>query len=297
MRTVRADSRIPGAVAGWGRVRAVTTLRPPSVRGMIGAMLRSITMFCLVLGLCATASAQGFLPTSGYQRQRASGFTVYVNPAVDQHGKQARAGVALVKSKLAEVAARLPKKALEQVRQVPVFVEWKSESSSCLDYHRDASGLTHVELNLDKLKAVEIGALSCFVERVKGDEPMALLRELAIAYQDRVIGWEASEVVAAWSAAKESGKYALVPFVAGGMREPPGMASAQLFFAEVTESLYGHNDYFPFHRQDLVRYDPAACAMAAKAWGAPSRVCSDEPAPTPKPKPKAKKKRSRHRPQ
>lgn len=258
-------------------------------------MTRPISIFLLFVFWGGTASAEGFLPTSRYQRQQASGFTVYVHPEVGAHGKQARAGVALVKAKLAQVAKLLPKKAVAELRQVPVFVEWKSASSGCIDYHRDASGLAHVELNLDKLKGLEIGSLSCFVERVKGDEPMLLLRELALAYQDRVIGWDAPEVATAWAAAKKSERYALVPFVAGGMREPTGLASAQLFFAEITESLYGHNDFFPFHRQDLVRYDPDACAMAVKAWGAASRLCSDEPAPTPKPSPKPKK-RPRRRP-
>lgn len=261
-------------------------------------MNRPIPTFLLVVLLGATASAEGFLPTSGYQRQQASGFTVYVNPEVGQQGKTARAGLALVKTKLQQIAKLLPKTALGHVRKVPVFVEWQSASSSCIDYHRDARGLTHVaQLNLDKLRAVEIGSLNCFVERAKGDEPLLLLRELAIAYQDHVIGWDAPEVAAAWTAAKDSDKYALVPFITGGMREPAALASPQLFFAELTESLYGQNDFFPFHRQDLVRYDADACAMVVKAWGAPSRLCSDEPAPTPKPKSKPKKKRTRHRPQ
>jgi len=38
------------------------------------------------------------------------------------------------------------------------------------------------------------------------------------------------------------------------------------FFAEMTESYYGVNDYFPFLQFELRQYDPDTCRLLAKIW-------------------------------
>lgn len=219
--------------------------------------------------LASPASAQNYTPTSAYQKQQSWGFTVLVAPAVSKQGKQSSAALNLLRAKLAEATKTLPKQALLELRKVPIFVEHESSSESCIGYHPAAEPLDETAVNLEKRQAIEIGALSCFFDKANGDEPMVLVRELALAYLDRVIGWDAPEIKAVWEQAKKGDQYRLVPYVTGGMLPPPGIASPQFFFAETTESLFGQNDYFPFHREDLARYDPDACAAVAKAWGAP----------------------------
>lgn len=228
----------------------------------------------LYLSSVTAAAAQDFVPTSAYQKQKASGFTLYVAPAVTAQGKRLHAELNLVRRKLAEAANLLPKPAVAELQRVAIFVEVKSGSESCIGYHPGAEQLNATEVNPDKARALEIGALSCFFEKANGDEPMVLVRELALAYQDHVLGWDSPEVNAVWERAKKSGRYELVPYVTGGMLPPPSIASPQFFFAETSESLFGNNDFFPFHREDLVRYDPEGCAVVAKAWGN-ARLCEE----------------------
>jgi hypothetical protein len=60
------------------------------------------------------------------------------------------------------------------------------------------------------------------------------------------------------------------------------MADHKEYFAELTEALFGKNDFEPFTREELVKFDPEGCAVVAKAWGlgaegpkAPGRTSKD----------------------
>lgn len=251
---------------------------------------------CLCLCLASRpAAAQGFVPTSDYQKQKASGFTLYIAPDVAAQGKQSRAALSLLRTKLADATKALPQPAVAELSKVAIFVESKSQSETCVGYHPAVETLSPTQVNPDKAQAIEIGALSCFFEKANGDEPMVLVRELALAYQDRVLGWDLPEINAVWQRARKSGRYDLVPYVTGGMLPPPSMASPQFFFAETSESLFGKNDFFPFHREDLVRYDSDACAAVAKAWGN-ARLCEEAKKPeVEKKQPPRKKGRYRRR--
>lgn len=256
---------------------------------MLVAMCRLLLTLALPAALWLSsipAAAQGFLPTSDYRQEKASGFTLYVAPAVSTQGnKESREALNLLRAKVAEATKTLPSAAIAELRKIAIFVEHQSASDTCIGYHPGVEPLNPGEVNPDKSQAIEIGSLSCFFKKASGDEPMILIRELALAYQDHVLGWETPDVDAIYLRAKRSGQYELVPYVSGGMMPPASMASPQFFFAETSESLFGKNDHFPFHLEDLIRYDPEACAVVAKAWGN-ARLCEK----TEKPKVEEKQK-------
>ena len=39
------------------------------------------------------------------------------------------------------------------------------------------------------------------------------------------------------------------------------------FFAEMTESYFGQNDFYPFNRAELRRDEPEVYALMRKLWG------------------------------
>ena len=44
------------------------------------------------------------------------------------------------------------------------------------------------------------------------------------------------------------------------------MANPMEFFAENTEAFFCRNDFFPFTRDELKRYDPETFALVEKLW-------------------------------
>ena len=97
--------------------------------------------------------------------------------------------------------------------------------------------------------------------------PWVVLHELAHAYHDQVLGFDEPRIAAAWKSfcAKEGTKSVLTS--PGGKREHYGRTNPQEFFAEMTESYFGSNDFFPFVTGELKESEPETYALLAEIWG------------------------------
>jgi hypothetical protein len=105
--------------------------------------------------------------------------------------------------------------------------------------------------------------------------PNFALHELAHAYHDRVLGFDEPRIPAAFTKAKESGRYAKVERRDAGGRSSHGPAYAMTdhkeYFAEGTEAFFSRNDFFPFTREELKRHDPELHALLTEIWVSPAR--------------------------
>jgi hypothetical protein len=93
------------------------------------------------------------------------------------------------------------------------------------------------------------------------------MHELAHAYHDQVLGFDHAEIQTAWARSRDSGKYKSVLHLGGKKTSHYGLVDAKEFFAEMTESYFGHNDFFPFNRAELHEEDPETFALLTKIWG------------------------------
>merc|ERR1712087_762379 len=102
----------------------------------------------------------------------------------------------------------------------------------------------------------------------RGYMPMVLLHELGHAYH-WYLDFERADVRGAFEAAKgsEEGLYLAVPFVLGGTRDAYALTNQMEYFSELTESLFGLNDFFPFDKQELREYDPQGFGVVNMVWG------------------------------
>jgi hypothetical protein len=96
-----------------------------------------------------------------------------------------------------------------------------------------------------------------------------------------VLGYEEPRVKAAWEKFRDSGKYTSVLTSPGYMRPHYGLNNQMEFFAEMTESYFGSNDFYPFVAGELKQAEPEIFALMAEIWG-PLPQSSDKPI-TPKP--------------
>ena len=98
-----------------------------------------------------------------------------------------------------------------------------------------------------------------------------MLHELAHAYHDRVLGFDHPQIKAAYNRATKAGSYDSVERWLGPDRprvkeRSYAMVNEKEYFAELTESLFGRNDYYPFERAELERHDPAMHDLLLKLW-------------------------------
>jgi hypothetical protein len=97
--------------------------------------------------------------------------------------------------------------------------------------------------------------------------PWVVLHELAHAYHDQVLGFEEPRVKKIWEKFRDSGKYNSVLNSPGNRREHYGLKNQMEFFAEMTESYFGSNDFYPFVTGELKDTEPEIFALMEEIWG------------------------------
>lgn len=111
--------------------------------------------------------------------------------------------------------------------------------------------------------------------------PWVVLHELAPADHDQVLGCDAPRLVAACPQFRPRGHSTSVLTSSGAMREHYGIPNANEFFAELTGSCFGSNDFFPFVAGEPNQAEPALFAPLA-ALGRPLPA-NGQPPRTPSP--------------
>jgi hypothetical protein len=99
------------------------------------------------------------------------------------------------------------------------------------------------------------------------EQPWVVLHELAHAYHDQVLGFEEPRVLKAYEAFKQSGHGDAALRFDGARVRHYGLTDQKEFFAEMTESYFGLNDFFPFNRAELMSAEPAIYELMKGIWG------------------------------
>ena len=219
----------------------------------------------LVFLLPFAVSAAEFEPTESYKRQAIEGCDVRVSAAFDEKPDLAAQVLDLLRVRLFEVKRVLPADALAKLRRVTFWVEVDDPKYPGMCFHPSRDWLRANGFNPDKAGGIEIGNARHFLGWA--DQPAMVLHELAHAYHHLVLGHDNADLRAAYKAAVRSGKYDCVLRASGKNERAYALENADEFFAEMTESYFLTNDFFPFVRAELERHDPDAFALVRRLWG------------------------------
>jgi hypothetical protein len=188
----------------------------------------------------------------------------------------------LLSARLVAITFVVPEPALAKLRAVTIQLDRDHGELRPMQYHPSRGWLKEKGYSEALAKCVHIpsaeGFLSPFdIHRM----PWAVLHELAHAYHDQVLGFEEPRLVAAWKKFRDGGKYKSVLTSYGAMREHYGLNNAKEFFAEMTESYFGSNDFFPFVAGELKQTEPEIFALLAEIWGPLPTHAKSRPTPLP----------------
>lgn len=208
-----------------------------------------------------------FTPTKDYHTVQVKGFTVRIHPNLESDKDARKAMLGMLEEKLGEIEKLVPKTAGERLRKTTIWLDKESKSCTAAAYHPSAEWLREHGFNPDMEKGVELGNARNVLDWTELNQPFMVLHELAHAYHHQVLGYDDQSILAAYHAAKDGGKYEDVEKKPSGRGRHYGLNNEMEFFAETTESFFGMNDFQPFRRDDLKRFDPQAFAMAERAWG------------------------------
>jgi hypothetical protein len=222
---------------------------------------------CLTLSLLALT---GSTPRETHAREEIEGWSVRVDRRLlegESAGLGARA-LALLRARLVAIATIVPEPALARLRAVTIQLDREVPGLTAMQYHPSAEWLKEHGYSENLAKCAHIPDVEDFLSPFENHRmPWVVLHELAHAYHDQVLGFEEPRLKAAWErfAAKESTQAVLTS--PGGTREHYGRTNPQEFFAEMTESYFGSNDFYPFVTGELKESEPEVFALLEQIWG------------------------------
>jgi dipeptidyl-peptidase-4 len=161
----------------------------------------------------------------------------------------------------------LEEKKVNQLRKLAIRVDLDHELGN-MQYHPSKGWLTNNNYDPSLEKRVHIPRARQLLSRDQwAKHPYVILHELAHSYHDQVLSFEHKEIIAAYQRAEKEGLYERVLLFRGGKTRHYARTNHKEFFAEMTESYLGVNDFFPFVRAELQEHDPETYNLMQKIWG------------------------------
>jgi len=232
------------------------------LRGAVGL---AAVLLVLPLG----AEELPYTPTADYATSQIRGFTVRVNPEVFKHESVTNAFFTELDKQLADIHRVLPEDKLNALLPIITWVEWEKKPHGAAEYHPSAGWLRDNGYNPEKAGGVEINNVRNFISWSRNSQPAMILHEMAHAYMFRFVQpgnplYDALKK--AFDNAVKTGIYDEVAFIGGGTKKAYALTDINEYFAELTESYFLKNDFYPFIRDELETHDPDGYKTLKAIW-------------------------------
>lgn len=209
----------------------------------------------------------------GEEIKDVAGWKVHVQPRLaEQHPAETTKALSLLEVQLTEIDRKLPAPVVKRLREVPL---WFSVGYPGVppraEYHPNAGWLKDNGRDVAMAKGIEFTNIPQFEEELDR-MPNFALHELAHAYHDLVLGFDQPEILAAFERVSAAGLYDRVEMRPGKdrprvIRKAYALTNHKEFFAECSEAYWSRNDFYPYDRKELEKYDPETARLMEKWWG------------------------------
>ncbi len=170
----------------------------------------------------------------------------------------------ILADRLELITTILKPKHLQQLKKVPIWIEYKKTTGGMV-YHPSKDWLVNNGYPAEMEKSIEISNVRHFIDW-QGDQPFMVLHELAHAHDDLNLAEMQDKINLAYQSAVSSGKYNSVTHINGAKQRHYALNNKAEYFAELTESYLGKNDFYPFTKDQLKQFDPTGYKLMQVAW-------------------------------
>ncbi len=207
------------------------------------------------------------------------GWNVRVDDRLLQ-GENAVMGTRILKSleaKLADITAVVRADRLSKLQSFGIVLDMTHGALTPMQYHPDADWLAENGYAADLLRCVHIPvAAALLAPRQINVQPWVVLHELAHAYHDQILGFDEARIRDAHARFKAGGRGDAALLITGERVRHYGLTDQKEFFAEMTETYFGSNDFFPFNRGELMTAEPEIYQLMQTLWG-PVQTGNEKP--------------------
>ncbi|QJW98298.1 anthrax toxin lethal factor-related metalloendopeptidase [Frigoriglobus tundricola] len=240
-------------------------------------LTRTLALLIGLYGSWAASAAHAADPPpkpTSHTVKKIEGWTVRVDDRLltapnDEVGTRA---IRYLESKLGDIKTVLPADKVKKLQTVTIVLDLTHGDLGPMQYHPSADWLKANGYSTDLAKCVHLPrADDVATKRNTADMPWVILHELAHAYHDQVLGFDEPRIIEAYEKYKKSGRGEKTLLFTGERTKHYALTDHKEFFAEMTESYFGTNDFFPFNRAELKESEPEIYELMAHVWGSPTK--------------------------
>ena len=182
--------------------------------------------------------------------------------------------VKFLDAKLVEIKAVVPAARVKELQTIAIVLDLNCGKLGAMQYHPDAGWLKSNGYSTELAKCVHLPrAADLPTRRNINEQPWVILHELAHGYHDQVLGFDEPRILAAYEEFKKSGRGDRVLLFDGRRVKHYALTDHKEFFAEMTESYVGVNDFFPFNRAKLKGAEPRLFDLLTQIWSSSEKRC------------------------
>lgn len=229
----------------------------------------ALLIFLNLLPFSTFAAEDAPKPTAHETRQ-IEGWTVHIDKRLLEESNQElnQRALRMLENSLYEIALITPTNQLAKLRAVPIWLDHTHGKLGNMQYHPNANWLRENGYSTNLAKSVHIPSAAFFTgTRHHRIQPWCVLHELAHAYHDRVLGFTEPRIRMAWEKWRQNPELEKSLYIEGHPLRHYGLTDHKEFFAEMTESYFGMNDFFPFNRGELKTSEPEVFKLMEDIWG------------------------------
>lgn len=172
-----------------------------------------------------------------------------------------------IEAKLFELKAVVPAPRVKELQTITIVLDLECGDLKPMQYHPDAGWLKAHGFSPDLAKCVHLPrAVDVASRRNINEQPWVMLHELAHAYHDQFLDFDDPRIIAAYEEYKKSGRGEATLLYNGKKVKHYALTNHKEFFAEMTESFFGSNDFFPFNRAELQESEPEIFKALTRIW-------------------------------
>jgi hypothetical protein len=201
--------------------------------------------------------------------KKIEGWTVRVDDRLltapdDELGARA---LRFLEGKLADIKVVVSQDRVKKLQAVTIVLDLTHGNLGAMQYHPSSGWLKSNGYSPDLAKCVHLPrAADVATRRNIREQPWVILHELAHAYHDQVLDFEEPRIKEAYEKYKKSGHGEKALLYNGSRVRHYALTNHKEFFAEMTESYFGVNDFFPFNRAEMKEAEPEIYQLMMHIW-------------------------------
>ena len=204
-----------------------------------------------------------------HETREIEGWTVHVDASLlsGEHKETGELALQILAQRLHEIALKLPEEPVAHMKKVPIFLD-RNHPMGNNHYHPGKDWLVERGYDPALHRAVQITHAKTLINEAKNpNSSSVMLHELAHSYHDQVLIFDNPEILAAYQKFSDSRKFDRIASTGGRQKPHYGLTDHKEYFAEMTETFFVGNNYFPFNHYQLYHEHQPSYELMASIWG------------------------------